>query len=121
MNDEQVREIAETAFRARFADIEVFRVNIRRGFDFEDDPVPVVDVNIIYDGKYEQLNIAGVMDVDEEINNKVWRDAEDSPAWPLVHYIPKSSIGRRDPATVFSGPAPMYAITELPSAALRRP
>ena len=106
MNDQQVREIAETAFKARFGDIEVFRINIRRGFDFADDPVPVVDVNIIYDGDYEQLNIAGLMDVDMEINNKVWRDAEDSPAWPLVHYIPKSSVGRRDPATVFSGPAP---------------
>ena len=104
MNDQQIREIAEMAFRAHFEDIEVFRVNIRRGFDHEDDPV--VDVNIIYDGKYEQLNGAGLLDVNLEINNKVWRDAEDSPGWPLVHYIPKSEIGRRDPATVFSGPAP---------------
>ena len=104
MNDEQIREIAETAFRSHFGDIEVFRVNIRRGFDQEDDPV--VDVNIIYDGKYEQLNGDGLLDVDMEISNKVWRDAEDSPGWPHVHFIPKSEIGRRDPATVFFGPAP---------------
>ena len=120
MNDEQIREIAEAAFKAHFADIDVFRINLRRGFDSDDDPTPVVDVNIIYDGKYEQLNSAGLSYVAMEINNKVWRDAEDSPAWPLVHYIPKSSIGRRDPATVFSGPAPMYKTTDLPSAPLRR-
>ena len=106
MNDQQIREIAETAFRARFGDIKVVRVNIRRGFDYEEDPVPVVDVNIIYDGKYEQLNGDGLLDVDMEISNKVWRDAEDSPGWPHVHFIPKSEIGRRDPATVFFGPAP---------------
>lgn len=82
----------------------MFRVNIRRGFDHEDDPV--VDVHIIYDGKYEQLNGAGLLNVDLEINNKVWRDVRNSPGWPLVHYIPKSEVGRRDPATVFSGPAP---------------
>ena len=106
MDDQQVREIAEAAFKAHFGDIDVCRVNIRHGFDFEDDPLPVVDVNIIYDGKYEQLNGAGLLDVCSDINHKVWRDAEDSPGWPLVHFIPKSEIGRRDPATVFFGPAP---------------
>ena len=104
MNDQQVREIAEAAFTAHFGDIEVFRVNIRRGFDHEDNPV--VDVNIIYDGKYEQLNAHGLLDVDGEIIDRVWGDAKDSPGFPLVHFIPKSEIGRRDPATVFSGPAP---------------
>ena len=104
MNDQQVREIAETAFRSHFGEINVVRVNIRRGVDHEDDPV--VDVNIIYDGKYEQLRGPRFMDVRREINHRIWRDAEDSPGWPLVHFIPKSEVGRRDPATVFSGPAP---------------
>ena len=104
MDDQQVREIAEAAFRAHFGDIDVCRINIRRGFDHEDDPV--VDVHIIYDGKFEQLNGAGLLDVSLDINDKVWRDAEDSPGWPMVRFIPKSEIGRRDPATVFSGPAP---------------
>ena len=104
MNDQQVREIAEAAFKAQL-DIDVVRINIRHGFDFEDDP-PVVDVHIIYDGKFEQLNGTGLVEVCSDINHKVWRDAEDSPGWPMVHFIPKSEIGRRDPATVFSGPAP---------------
>ena len=104
MNDQQIREIAEAAFRAHFGDVKVVRINIRRGFDHENDPV--VDVNIIYDGKYEQLRGRRFFDVSSEIIDKVWGDAEDSPGWPLVHYIPKSEIGRQDPATVFSGPAP---------------
>ena len=103
MNDQQIQEIAATAFKAHF-DIDVVRVNIRRGFDHENDPV--VDLTIIYDGKYEQLNGRGLLDVDRDIMDKVWRDGEDCPGWPLVHYLPKSEIGRRDPAKVFSGPAP---------------
>ena len=113
MNDQQIREIAKAAFQDHFGDIDVVSVNIRRGVDFEEDPIPVVDVNVIYDGKYEQLSGAGLLDVDMEISNKVWRDA-DSPCWPLVRYIPKSEIGRRDPATVFSGPAP-YVKTQADS------
>ena len=48
MNEQQVREIAETAFKRQFGDIEIVRINVRPGFGFEDDS-PVVDVNIIYD------------------------------------------------------------------------
>ena len=103
MNDQQIREIAEAAFRVRFGDVKIVRVNIRRGFDHEDDPV--VDVSIIYDGMYEQLKGGGLMDVRSEIIDKVWRDAKDSPGWPHVHFIPKSEIGRRDSATVYAGPA----------------
>ena len=103
MNDQQIREIAEAAFRAYF-DIDVFRVNILRGFDHEDDPV--VDVTIIYDGKYEQLNGHGLLKVSSEVNHKVWLYAEDSPGYPHVYYLPKSEVGRRDPATVFFGPTP---------------
>ena len=104
MNDQQVKEIVEAAFRAHIGEIKVVRVNIRRGFDHEDDPV--VDVTIIYDGKYEQLKGSRILAVRLDINHKVWRDAEDSPGWPHVHFIPKSEIGRRDPAKVFFGPAP---------------
>ena len=39
MNERQVREIAETAFRARFGDIEVVSVNVKPGFDHYDDPL----------------------------------------------------------------------------------
>ena len=104
MNEQQVGDIAEEAFRAHFRDVKVVRVNVRSGFDHEDDPV--VDVNIIYDGKYERLRGGGLVDVRSEIIDKVWREAEDSPGFPLVHFIAKSEIGRHDPATVYAGPAP---------------
>ena len=101
MDDQQIREITEAAFRARFGEIEILSVNIRRGFDHDDEPM--VDINIIYDGKVEQLGGEGLLDVDMEISNKVWIYAEDSPGWPHVHFISKSDIGRQDPATVFFG------------------
>ncbi len=98
MNERQIREIAEAAFKSHFGDVKLFRVNVRRGFDYDDDPV--VDVTIIYDGKYEQLNGAGLVDVQREVVDKAWREAEDSPGFPHVHFIARSSLGRRDPATV---------------------
>ena len=99
MNEQQVRKIAEAAFRTRFGDVKLVRVSVRRGFDFDEDD-PMVDVNIVYDGKYEQLNGSGLLDVCTEIIDRVWWDAEDSPGFPLVHFIAKSDIGRQDPATV---------------------
>ena len=99
MDERQIREVAEAAFNRYFGDIEVFRINVRPGFGFEDDS-PVVDVTIVYNGKYEQLNGAGLVRVESEIASKLWYEREDSPGWPLVHFIPRSEIGRRDPATV---------------------
>lgn len=98
MNEQQVGTIAKAAFGAQFGDVEIVCVNVRPGFDHEEDPM--VDVNIIYDGKYEQLNGGGLLDVRREIVDKVWREAEESPGYPYVHFIAKSDIGRRDPATV---------------------
>ncbi len=98
MNEKQVREIAETAFKTYFGDIEVVSVNVKPGFDHYDDPL--VNVKIIYDGKVEQLIGPDLLRVRSEIVDKVWWNAEDSPVWPQVHFIAKSDIGRRDPATV---------------------
>ena len=98
MDEQQIREVAEAAFQRYFGAIEVFRVNVRRGFDYDDDPV--VDVTIIYDGQYEQLNGAGLVDVQREVVDKAWREAEDDLGFPCVHFIARSSLGRRDPATV---------------------
>ena len=97
MNHQQVRDIAEAAFKARFGDIDIVSINIEPGFDHCDDPL--VDVNIIYDAKVEQLIAGDTMEVRSEIIDKVWRDAEDSPGWPHVHFIAKSDL-EEDPATV---------------------
>ena len=49
LNNHQVRQIAEAAFKARFGDIDIVRINAKPGFDHDDDPMP--DVKIIYDGE----------------------------------------------------------------------
>ena len=97
MNEQQVREIVETTFKARFGDIEIVSVNVKPGFDHYDDPL--VNVKIIYDGTFEQLGGEGTLEVHSEIIAKVW-EAEDSPGWPQVHFIAKSDIEGCDPATV---------------------
>ena len=99
MNEQQIREIAEEAFKYHFGDVKLLRVNIRTRLGFEDDS-PVVEVNIIYDGKYEQLNGAGLLRVQSDIVAAAWRDVEDDLGFPVVHFYAKSDIGRRDPATV---------------------
>ena len=65
MNEQRGREIAEVAFKAHFGAVRVVRVNVRRGFDYDKDD-PMVDVNIIYDGKYEQLSGHGLLDVQSD-------------------------------------------------------
>lgn len=105
MNEQRIREIAEAAFKRYFGEVGIFRVNVRPRLGFEDDS-PVVDVTIIYDGEYEQLNGEGLLRVQSAVVDKAWREAEDAMGFPLVHFIPKSSIGRRDPATVWGGGAP---------------
>ena len=96
MNSQQVRDIAEAAFKTRFCDIGI--VNVKPGFDHYD--APLVNVKIIYDAAYEDLNIEGIMSVRSELVDKVWRDVRDSPGYPFVHFIAKSDIGQSDPATV---------------------
>ena len=92
MNNQQVREIAEPAFKARFGDIGIVGINIAPGFDHYNDPL--VDVRIIYDAAFENLHTEATMKVRSEIIDKVWRDAADSPGWPRVHFIAKSDLER---------------------------
>ena len=96
MNHQQVRKIAEAAFKARFANISIVGIYIEPGFDHYDDPL--VEVRIVYDAAYEDLRTEGTMKVRSEIIDKVWRDAEDSPGWPQVHFIAKADLDGKDSA-----------------------
>ena len=98
MNNQQVREIAEAAFKARFGDIGIVSINVEPGFDHCDDPM--VDVRIIYDAAFEDLRTEGTVRVRSEIVEKVWAAAEDSPGYPYIHFIAKSDLDGDDPATV---------------------
>ncbi len=98
MTEQDIREIAEKAFKARFGDIEIVCTNVRTRLDHTDDPV--VDVHIVYDGKYKQMNRPDLVRISSEVIDKAWRQAEDNLGFPLVHFFAKSGIGRRDPTTI---------------------
>ena len=59
MNDQQVREIAEAAFKARFGAVDVVSINVKPGLDYDDDPL--VDARIIYAAAFEDRAIGGVV------------------------------------------------------------
>ena len=98
MDEQRIREIAATAFKARFGDAEIVAINMRPGFDHYDNPV--VDVSIVYDGKVEPLNGAGVVSMIKEVRAKVQADPKEDPGFPKLRFIAKSEIGKRDPATI---------------------
>ena len=99
MNGQEMRKIVEAAFKARFDDVELVCINVRPGVDFDGDPM--VDIILIYDGKVEQLNGEGIVRVKHEVHTKFDADLENYPGWPLLHFIAKSDIGKRDPASIF--------------------
>ena len=74
-------------------------MNVWPGVGFEDDS-PVVDVHIIYDGKYEQLNASGLVNVLSEVVDKAYRQVDDDLGFPCTSFFAKSEMGRRDLATV---------------------
>ena len=96
MKEQIICEIVETAFKARFGNVKIIRSTYGPGFGHYDDPM--VDVKVIYGGKAEQLDRAGIVDVRSEIISKVQADSAEGPGFPFVHSIAKSDIGRRDPA-----------------------
>ena len=105
MDEQTVREIAETAFKRRFGDVKIASINVKPDINHDDEPI--VYVNIIYEGPYERLNQSspnGTVRVRSEIFEKVWwENGDHSLGYPLVHFISRLDIGRRDPATVGYG------------------
>ena len=97
MDEQQMREIAEAAFKREFGNIELVRINIRQRLDFADEPV--VDVSIVYDDETGLLTGRGCNNVHLEINDKTWLAGKDELGYPLVHLIAKSGLEGRDPAT----------------------
>ncbi len=105
MNEQQLREIAEAAFKRQFGDIEVVGVNIRRGLGFEDDS-PVVHVDIIYDDEDGQVARCGYLGVLSEILDKTWYEGEENLGYPLVHLLVKSGQRGRTTASQCGMAAP---------------
>ncbi len=99
MNEQQLRVIAETAFKRQFADLEIVRIDIRQGLGFEDDS-PVVDVNIVYDDESGRVTGHGLLDVLSEVVDEAWEEGKHDLGYPLVHLIAKSGFEQDPPATV---------------------
>ena len=101
MNHQQVRNIVEAAFKARFGDVGIVSISVEPGFDHYDDPK--LEVRIVYDAEVERLiapdKAPDMVRVRSEIVEKVWAAVEDSPGYPFIHFIAKSDL-EKDPATV---------------------
>ena len=97
MDEQQLREIAEAAFKRQFGDIEVVRINIRQRLDHDDDPV--VDVDIFYDDEDGQVTGRGYLGVMSEVVDKTWYEGKDNLGYPLVHLRVKAGLEQDDPAT----------------------
>ena len=102
MKEQQVREIAEAVFKARFRDIDIVTISVEPDFSLDDEPL--LDVRIVYDAEVERLispdGRSNVLDVRTEIIEKVWEaPEEDSPVWPQIHFISKSDFDRRQQQT----------------------
>ena len=93
----EIGKIAETAFKNRFGDIDVVAVNVRPDADKED---PTVWVTIVYDGEVEQLTGRGILGIEAEVCSKAQFDTASDAAFPVLSFVAKSEIGRRNPETV---------------------
>ena len=99
MKDAEIGKIAESAFRDRFGGIDVVAVDVKPDPDPLDGD-PTVWVNIVYDGDVEQLTGDGMTDVQMEVMSRLQSGPAEDLRFPVVEFIARSDIGRRDPATV---------------------
>ena len=96
MDEQQMREIAEAAFKRQFAEIDIVGINIRQRLDHEDEPV--VDVDIYYDDECGQVTGRGYVRVASEVIDKTWYEGKDDLGYPLVHLLVKAGLKQDDPA-----------------------
>ena len=90
MNEQQICEIAEKAFKAHFSDFEIVQIDVEQRLDHDGDKV--VDVNIYCDGKNGFARGSGLLRVQSEIVSKAWDEVEDDFGFPLVHFYSKSAL-----------------------------
>ena len=94
MDKQQIRKIAEDAFKMHFSDFEIIRIDIEPRVDHDEDRV--VDVNIYYYGQTKKLRGAGLLRVHSDIVSKAWGEVDDDLGFPLIHFYSKSTLRRHD-------------------------
>ena len=87
MDEQQLREIAEAAFKRQFSDVEIVRINVRQRLDHDDD-------------EGGQVTGRGDSCVALEVLDKTWREGKVNLGYPLVHLLVKAGLNQRDPVTV---------------------
>ena len=94
----ELKRIAERAFKARFSDIKIVRIDVKPGYDLDGDSV--VDITFVCDGDYSQFNGKGLNQLHSEIVSKTWRDVENDLGfgYPLVHFFDKDDFEEPDAA-----------------------
>ena len=90
INEAQIREIAERAFKAHFTGIDIVRVDVRPRLDHDSDPV--VDVKFVCDGDNGQLKGERILRVQHEIVSKAWREVEKDLGFPIVNFTGNSDL-----------------------------
>ena len=94
----ELKRIAERAFKARFSDIKIVRIDVKPGYDHDGDAV--VDVTFVCDGDYRQFSGKRLNKLQSEIISKAWRDSEHGLGlgFPLIHYFDKDDFEEPDAA-----------------------
>ena len=94
IDEQQIREIAENAFKTHFSDFEIVRIDVEPTLDHDGDKV--VDVNIYCDSKKGLARGPGLSRVQSEVASKAWREVEDDLGFPHVHFYSKSTLKQHD-------------------------
>ena len=97
MNKEDIRKIAEEAFKEHVNEPKIIHIDVEPWIDHDEERV--VDVNIYYDGEYMKLRDA-LLHVHSDIVSKVWRDVEEDLGFPLIHFYSKSTYKQHKKATL---------------------
>ena len=97
MDEQQICEIAEKAFKAHFSDFEIVQIDVEQRLDHDGDRV--VDVDIYCDSKNGFARGSGLLRVQSEIVSKAWGEVEDDLGFPLVHFYSKSALKQRNSMT----------------------
>ena len=94
----ELKRIAERAFKARFSDIKIVRIDVKPGHDLDGDSV--VDVTFVCDGDYSQFNGKALNKLHTEIVSKAWRNPGNDLGlgYPLVHFFDKDDFDEPDAA-----------------------
>lgn len=97
MRPEEIEPIAESLFRKHFDGIGLVRVTAATGFDHHDKPS--VDVEFVYDARYEEFRDAsdsGRTDLSLELQDILDEDEDRCPGYVVSTFVTREDFENRD-------------------------